>query len=688
MKSEAVENEHERTNKPKESEANAELHIEMMQNIKDSMAAEFDQRTEVIDDTVFGLIEGGQTDDATRCARDGRPNYEVNQLALPINQALSQAKQNQVSIKIRPNGGGSNLDMAETWGGLIRHIKNNSGFESVKAIGAKEQFAGGYGAWQVVTEFTDDDSFEQDIKIKPIHGAANSVYFDPGSTDQFHADSDWCAVIQGVSISQFKKKYGKDTAPSSVDIEQYSVFDTTDDNNVVRIVDYWMKEPYEKTIISFSDGTSKELDDELEKVLDEMAKAGIAEIDRRAVKSNRVVHYKISASEILEGPHNFPGKLIPVIPVYGYSLWVNGKHFYRGMVRLAKDSQRIYNYVTSAKVEQTAANLSIKPMATRRQISGNQASWEDGDPTGVRFFNADPMVPNGHPIMPTAPPVNGALIEQAQQAAEDLKITVGKFTASLGTNPSDQSGKALNLQKAQGDLGTFELQDNLVKADEHTVRIIMGIMPTVYDTERNIRILGEDGVSKFVPINTTIRDEQTGKMVIVPEDVLAGKYDMVTDVGPSFKTQRAEVAEQMAFVMQTSPESAALFLDLWLKALDSPIAQEAADRQRSILIQQGQIEPNEEELQKMQEKAQAQEQQGPSFEEQAQMALVEAEVRTKTAEASQSELDLKKSELLVGLEIAQAEEDIDKTETESTLNLAKAEDALRQDPVKPPAKSK
>lgn len=110
-------------------------------------------------------------------------------------------------------------------------------------------------------------------------------------------------------------------------------------------------------------------------------------------------------------------------------------------------------------------------------------------------------------------------------------------------------------------------------------------------------------------------------------------------------------------------------MDLYLKALDSPIAEEAAQRIRAQLIKSGQIEPNEEEAAKLQ---QEQEDKGPDPVEEAQMKLLMTDVQLKATEAEQAAFDLDLSQQKARFDIDQADADVDNTEAQTIERMASA----------------
>jgi hypothetical protein len=658
------------------------MHFEALKRYQESWTAEDDQRDQCLDDLQFAHVEESQWDDYTRALRKDRPKYEINKVALAIEQVLGDMRQSHISGKIRAISGNASVQMAENLSGLVRNIENDSNFKYIKNIAAKEAFTGGFSAWQVVTEWNDDDSFEQSIKIKPIHSATTSVYFDQASRDYCHRDARWAFVKQDISKDEFRELYGKDTPMTSVDTEDYIRSKDWQDRDTVAIADYWVKEPYTKRIGYFSDGGTREITDDLEDVLDELAEQGITLVRERSVQSHKVMHYKMSGDMFLDGPNEWPGKFIPVVPVYGYEMWLDNQHYYRGMVRFAKDAQRIYNYTTSAKIEAAARAPQDPWMVTPRMVKGFEQQWQNF-PNQNDFalpFNPDPMVPGGVPQRLGAPAVNNALVEQTYQADQDIQATTGRFAPSLGNNPREQSGRALGIQRQQTDLGTFEMFDNLESSIRYTTEIILDLIPKTYDTPRVQRILNEDGSTQLVEFNKTVYDDESGEYKVVENDVTLGKYDVISSTGPTYMTKRQETAENLAFLIQTAPELAPMALPFYLENMDSPGVQELKTMLRKQLINQGMLQPNEEEMAAIQ-----QQQQDPAFIQQQQMQAqlqdlqlktVEAEARSKAAEAYQKEILAQKDAQLVAVESEQALADVEKTESETAKNLATAEKAL------------
>lgn len=606
---------------------------------------EREARDLAVEDAMFAQVAGKQWDDVATNARSDRPRFEINKIALPINQAIGDQRQSEISSKIRPVSSGATEDIADTYTALIRHIERLSRFDKVQDNSFKEVANGGMGGWYITTEFSDDDSFEQDIVIKKITSAATSVYMDPAAKDENKRDAMWGFVVEEMAQESFKAKWPdavvSDVSTNNQAESYYTGWRTQD---TVRVADYWVVEPITKEIALMTDGTVIELNDETESILDELAEKDITiakdakgNDKTKKVKSRKIVHYKISGAEILEGPNDWAGKFIPIPVWYGYNIWINNIHYWRGMVRFAKDPNRVYNYATSGAIEATALSPKDPFWLTAKQAKGHERQFETFNVKNQPFmlYNSDIESP-GPPQRSGAPAVQTALIQQISQADADIQATTGRFAPSLGDNPADQSGKALLAVQQQGEAGTFELSDNLAGAVEYTAEILLDLIPKIYDTERQIRILNPDGSSEVLEINKTILDEETNKKVIV-NDLSLGKYSVATDTGPSYKTKRTEALNFLNALTQSSEIFAQLAPDLLAKNVDFEFNDELTKRVRNVMISQGTIQPTEEEQQEAAENQPPP--QPPSILEQ--MSLKQAQLQLESLAA---DIDLKELE--------------------------------------------
>lgn len=585
--------------------AHEDIHRQAIERFNIVENKERDQRRLAIEDAKFAHTTDGQWDDNARTARKGRPMYTINKVAGVIDQAVGDQRQNSNNVKVRPISGGADEKTADILAGLIRNIEQQSNGDDSYDNSYFENTTGGFGGWRVNTVFNDDDIFDQDIVIKPIRSAASSLFFGP-SDDYDKRSAKWAFLTTFVSLEEFKEAYPKATV---TDFEQTRLNNNTkcwfrgDD---IRIAEYWVKVPVKKTIALLSNGKVIHKEEE-ESVLDELLEQGITIIKERPVDSHKVVMYKLSGAEVLEGPSDWAGKFIPLIPEFGKVITIEDKEYVRGLIRNAKDAQRIYNYNTSASVETNALSPKDPYWMTKKMAKGHEAQLagfnQKNDP--FMFFNPDPEM-LGPPQRTGSPAVQAAMLAATQQASLDIHATTGLEPASMGNVPEMKSGKAILAQQAMGDRGLYVFTDNHNKSLQYCGDILVDLIPKIYDTARIVRVLNVDGTSEEMPINHTdidaigqsVLDEETGQVVMV-NDLTTGKYSVEIESGPAFNTQRQEASDQLIDLTQASPVFAEIALDLIAKNLNILDNDELTKRIRRRMIQQGTIDPTEEETEEL-----------------------------------------------------------------------------------------
>ena len=567
------------------------------------IVADKDSRKQAVDDMRFANVEGAQWDEDSISKRLNRPRFSINRISGAIAQIVGDQRQNKIAIKVIPKGNGATKDIAKIYSGLIMNIEADSNAANIYDAAFDESVTCGFGGWRVVTKYVDDDVFEQDICVEWIPSAASSLYFDKSAKEYDKSDANYAFVITTMSKDEFKSKWpdaNLDSFNEKVS-NQSNCKDWYSGDNV-RIAEYWKKEPVIKHIALLSDGRVIDQNEE-KSVLDELARSGVTVIKTRKVKSYKITMTVISGTQVLEEPKPWAGKYIPLIPLYGKISVIEGKEYVKGMVRDAKDPQRIYNYSTSQVIEASALTPKDPYWYTPAQVAGHEAKYRNFNRDNSPFmpYNPDPAVGGAPPQRTGSPSVQQSLIAQVQQAATDIHATTGIEPASLGNSPELKSGKAIMAQQAMGDRGSFVYTDNLQKSIKYTGKVLVDLIPRIKDTEQAVRIMDVSGESEEVEINKvvqTVLDEQTGKEQVV-NDITAGKYAVEITSGPSYTTKRAQTADQLVQLAGQSPVLQQLAMDLIVQNLDINNSEELTKRVRTMMIQQGVVTPTEEEVEEM-----------------------------------------------------------------------------------------
>jgi hypothetical protein len=529
---------------------------------------------------------------ATRGAVQGqtinaRPCLTINKLPQHVRQVTNDMRQNRPGAKVIPVDDKADLEVADVLNGMIRHIEYISDADVAYDTACENQVAYGEGYIRILTEYCDDNTFDQDIKIGRVRNSF-SVYMDPTIQDPTGADAKYCFVTEDVSKEDYERMY-PDAAPITT-LQSLGVGDQSISNwlneNTIRIADYYYID-YDRATLNLYPGNATAFDGTPEDK-DLRTVYGKPKRSREADRP-RVRYCKINGYEILE-QNEWAGKYIPVIRIVGNEFEVDGRLYVSGLVRNAKDAQRMYNYWVSQEAEMLALAPKAPFIGYGGQFEGYEEKWKTANTTNWPYLEVNPDVTDGQgsalplPQRAQPPMASSGLLQAKSGASEDIKSTTGQYNASLGQGGNERSGKAILARQREGDVGTYHYGDNLTRGVRHIARQLVDLIPKIYDTQRVARIIGEDGVTKMAKINPEqeepvreIRDQE-GIVIDKIYNPGVGKYDVVATTGPGYATKRQEALDAMGQLLQGNPQLWAVAGDLFVKNMDWPGAQEMAKR--------------------------------------------------------------------------------------------------------------
>lgn len=582
---------------------------------------------------------------------EDRPVLTINRLPQFISQVVGDARQNKPTIKALPVDSNSDPDTAKVYEGLIRQIETSSKAHEAYLTGLEHAATGGWGHWRVVTQYSDDTTFNQDIRIKRIVNPF-SVYWDPSAREYDRSDARWCFVTEWISKEVFKERY-PNQEPDDWKAEAHDCQDWIDNkDDQVRIAEYWVKEDDSKTLALLETGETVDITD-----IDPPE----GTVRTRQVKCDKVCRYVLSGHAVLEKKREWPGKHIPIIPVWGPEEYVNGDVRPRSVIRYAKDAQQQYNFWQSQITEKIMLAPRSPWLVTTKQIEGLERFWNAANEENRAYlpYNPDPQADPPQRNSPAT--VSQSELAQSAQAIEDMKGTTGIYDAGLGNQSNEKSGVAINARKMQSDSATFAWIDNLSRSITRTGQILVDLIPRIYDTQRTVRILGVDDESEFVPINQYVRDEN-GEVQLL-HDLTVGKYDVRVMMGPSYATQRQEAAESLMQFIKAVPQAGQVAADLIAKNMDWPGSEELAERLEKMLPQ-GLDEDSPPPQPSPMEQLQLQQAQLELRKMQAETAKAEADAGYTSARAQSELVGAQKTQVETQTHVAQADHDMRKQDAE------------------------
>lgn len=637
-------------------------------------------RAEALDDVRFAAGDQWPVDVQNSRVLEARPCLTINKLDAYVRQICNQQRQQRPRIKVHGMNNESDAKVAEIITGITRHIENQSDADQAYDHAFEYCVKMGWGYWRVTTDYIKDDSFDQEIYIKRIENPF-SVYFDPNSVQPDGSDAEKCLVTTVVSKAVFRKMY-----PDADDVQGFSSRGTGDTESEwvtkedIRIAEYFYTEREKAMIIQLSDGTTGYSDEMPSKEV--LASAGITVIDKRDTWRKKIKWCKLTAMQILE-EGEWAGKYIPIVPVYGQEVRVDDKHKKFGLVRMAKDPQRMYNYWATALTETVALAPKAKWLLAEGQDEGHENEWAMANIKAMpvlRYKQTDTegrQAPTPVRLQPEPPPAG--VMSALQGMNQDLMAVVGIFDP--GQLPQgQQSGKALQGQQQQADMTNFHYYDNLTRSIRHTGRIILDLIPKIYDRQRVMRIIGDDGKPDMVTINEQGQDEQGMSKVL--NDVTVGEYDVVMETGPGYNSKRQEAVDSMMGLLGADPTLMQTAGDLIFRNMDFPGAEIIADRlaasnpmaqidDKSPIPPQVQMQlaQSKQQIQQLQQQIQAEEM------DKKYRATVQQQVQEAETQREKMRLDVKREDTQMRTD-TQAHDTVIKTQTQLEVEQLKAQVAI------------
>ena len=537
-------------------------------------------RAEALDDVRFAAGDQWPVDVQNSRVLEARPCLTINKVDAYIRQICNQQRQQRPRIKVHGMNNESDAKVAEILTGICRHIENQSDADDAYDHAFEYAVKMGWGYWRITTDYVREDSFDQEIYIKPVENPF-TVYFDPNSVLPDGSDAERVLITTVISKNVFKTMY-----PDAEVDQGFSSRGTGDTESEwvtkedIRIAEYFYTERTKEMLLMLSDGTTGYSDELPSK--DVLEAAGLTVVDKRETWRKKIKWCKLTAMQVLE-EGEWAGKYIPIVPTYGQEVRVDDKHKKFGLVRMAKDPQRMYNYWSTALTETVALAPKAKWLLAEGQDEGHENEWAMANIKAMPVLRYKQTDIEGRPapaptrLQPEPPPAG--VMSALQGMNQDLMAVVGIFDPAQ-LPQGMQSGKAIQGQQSQVDMTNFHYYDNLTRSIRHTGRIILDLIPKIYDRERVMRIIGDDGKPEIVTLNQPGTDENGVAKVL--NDVTVGEYDVVMDTGPGYNSKRAEAVDSMMSLLGADPNLMQQAGDLIFRNMDFPGADIIADRLAAV----------------------------------------------------------------------------------------------------------
>ncbi len=556
--------------------------------------AEAEIREKSLEDLRFRA--GEQWPDQIRNNRtlDGRPCLTINRMPQFIRQVTNEQRQNRPAIEISPVGDGADVETAEIIQGLVRNIEVRSDGEVAYDCAGESSTTIGFGYFRIITDFVDPTSFDQEIRIERILNPF-TVYFDPSCQKPDYSDANWAFIVTEMGEREYREAYPDSELASLTEFTSIGdraptwVGKDGSGNWSIRIAEYFYVEKTKKKLVLLTTGKTK-FEDEIEEGIDEIALGPDGKPVTRDTEVRAVKWAKINAVEKLEET-DWLCEWIPIIPTLGDEFYLENKRYLTGMVRDARDPQRMYNYWNTAMTETIALAPRAPHIGAEGQFEGHEKEWRQANVRNIPYLEYKPKSVGQELVPPPQrqqyePPVQ-AIAAALVHADNDLKATMGIYDASLGAPGPERSGKAILARQQEGNTANMHYLDNLKRSIRHAGRIIVALIPKIYNKAQVVKIITPDLDTKLVQINQRFDEGGIEKLY----DLTTGKYDVTVSVGPAVQTRRQEAVEALIELIKANPALAQIVSDVLVRNMDWPGAKEIADRLKKLLPPQLQDQP-------------------------------------------------------------------------------------------------
>ena len=599
--------------------------MDILQEAKDRfslvVSAESEQRKRELEDLEFDA--GNQWPDEVKAARGGqvvdgvpipaRPMLTINKLDQPIQLIINQQKNAKLGIEVRPDSEDASDDTAEVLQGLIRHIEVQSRADLARSWAFERAVKCGRGFYRILKKFADESGqdFDQELVIERILNQG-AVYLDPYAQQPDWSDGEWAIISTMIPADRYKKEFPESSLAASLDDDFASLGDsgdnwygeTEDGQQAVRVVEYFVVNRIPKERVAYLNDRGQLVTAWADELPEDMDPASIQQ--RRMTEQRSVMWYKLNGQEILEEAE-WDGQYIPIIPVIGREQNIDGKRKWLGIVHPSKDGQRLFNYAVSTAVETAALEPKAPFIGYEGQFEGHEQAWAQANIRNFPYLEVKPITLGGQvvplPQRNTAGANLGPSLALVDQADSYIKSTTFVYDPSLGSSAGSRSGRAVLALQQQADIGNSNYLDNLASVSmTYEAKVLLDLIPKIYDRPGRVaRILGTDDEVKQVMLNAPFSMSESGRPVpmlpgtppsspvpggrprnIKRYDLAQGKYVATVSVGRAYRTRVEQGADELAQVLQASPNLMPLIGDLYFKYRDFPGHLEIARRLKKM----------------------------------------------------------------------------------------------------------
>lgn len=520
-----------------------------------------------------------------------KPIFTYNKLYEFYKRAIGEHRNNTSNIAVRSINNEASEQDIEMRQDIIRGIEYESKADIAYQTAFSTTFSGGLGAIKIRTDYEDSKSFNQKIFIEKVD-FPERVFFDPLAKSETKGDGDYMGTYETMSKEKFEKLYPDVKYPRSFPSRYNTNYFNWGTKDQIRIVEYYEKEYFHFTLYMLEGGksvTQKEYNKMRDQAVESMGggeeptpeQMDMIEsmmpkvIGTRKSKDYKITCYKAVWANILE-KFEWPSKHFPIVMGFGDKVVINGEDIIISAMEFAKDPQRFLNFVASDMAQAVKNNRREQFMATPSNIAGFDKYWKNpANQAGVLYYNPDEITKQP-PVRLPVPELPQTLLANLQRADQDIQSTIGFYDAMRGSQGQEVSGVALQRRQAASNVGLNIYFDNINRMQEQVGRIILSLLPKIYDTQRTITGVNIEGKASNLMVNQPAAG-------MTRNDLTSGDFDIAVTAGANYAVQKEQEREFLLNMAKVDPQTFQLTADLIASATNLEITPKLIERFKTLV---------------------------------------------------------------------------------------------------------
>ena len=523
----------------------------------------------------------------------GRPYITINKCKPAVDQVEGDVRLNPPGPQCKPVGDNEHAADPDIIEGLIREVEYRSMAEVADATAIKYSATSGYGVIELATEYANERDDTQRLVVKSVEDPG-VVFFDPKARMANRQDARWAGKIIAYSADEYEMAFGKRRVREPGGVQQAMGWmrdamgiGTDDTQSMIEwtgarddgdgrwrgpfyVCEFYMVEEEDRTSrlyqsnLATTDGKRAQMwviDGESEPVGFSLVR-GDDERSRKSPKRN-ITKYLVDALEVLDETE-WPGTLIPLFPVLGPEIYIEGKLHRLSLISPGLDSNRALNYAATTATE--IAGLANKSGYVGYKGQFDDPRWQTANSEVWAYLEVTPVFATnemGQQVILPPPqrnqweaPVQWVLA-LAAFFTEQFKAVTSMYSSSLGEEKGDQSGKAIEQLRSESNVANFSYADNLHRVKTIMYQQMVIIFPKIMTGPQVVSIVRADNQHELASINQIFPadgiDPKTGKKG-KRNSLALGEYSVRVVAGPNFQTRQDQAMAMLLDAVKINPQ--------------------------------------------------------------------------------------------------------------------------------------